>query len=400
MINALLLSERLEQLLGEPLEQVRTRQRESLAHHLGGETQPFVLFGAGNLGRHVLTTLERKAAPLPLAILDNNPKLWGTRLHGIEVSSPQEIAKRYKSQMPSVITTIWCGEATDSMEERLAPLRALGFTNIALFGHLAWRHPEDFLPLYSLDLPEKVILDADRIRQAYRLLSDDESRQIFVNHIAWRLHLDYDLLPPASPLPIYFNDRFITRRTDEILYDIGAFTGDSVQAYLDSRRPYRAIHSFEPSPDNFKKLEETLARLATNHEGLHAYQCAVGNHSGSIALESGHGPSTQVGWGDQLVPMRTLDELSLQLGKATFIKMDIEGFEPQCLAGGRRSISDGQPALAVCVYHRQDHLWNIILQLDDYAEGYHFHLCPHLNDGWDLVLYAVPPARTAFPTQK
>jgi len=91
--------------------------------------------------------------------------------------------------------------------------------------------------------------------------------------------------------------------------------------------------------------------------------------------------------------MTTLDALSTSELPPTFIKIDIEGFEPQCLAGGRNVISKHHPVIAVCIYHEQDHLWSILLQLNDYYPHYHFSLCPHLAEGWDLVLYAVPKDR-------
>ena len=91
--------------------------------------------------------------------------------------------------------------------------------------------------------------------------------------------------------------------------------------------------------------------------------------------------------------MTTLDQMSTDELPPTFIKIDIEGFEPQCLAGGRRVISECHPVIAVCVYHEQDHLWSILLQLHEYYPHYHFSLCPHLAEGWDLVLYAVPEDR-------
>jgi hypothetical protein len=63
------------------------------------------------------------------------------------------------------------------------------------------------------------------------------------------------------------------------------------------------------------------------------------------------------------------------------------------LRGAEQTIRTVSPVIAVCVYHLQAHLWEIIVQLYSYRSDYRFYLCPHLADGWDLVLYAVPPAR-------
>lgn len=394
MRDVLSLNERLEQLLSEAPAAVTERRQNYLEEHIGSLNNPFVLFGAGRLGRETLNILRQRGFS-PLAFIDNSPQLQGCSVEGVPVFSPWQFAQQCRDPLPPVIVTIWCGEAVDHMADRVRPLHALGFNKIAMFGHLAWRFPDDFLPHYCLDLPENVIHDAGRIRQVFNLLSDDDSRRLFVNHVAWRLHLDYDLLPLASPLPIYFSDCFLNQRTDEVLYDIGAFDGDSIQDYLDSGHPYQAIHAFEPNPNNFVRLNARIADLSQRYSGMHAHQMAVGDVAGTIAVEADNGPSSRVGCGQQQVQITTLDLLCKQLAPPTFIKMDIEGFEPQCLSGGRYLIQEQQPALAVCVYHAQDHLWNIPLQLNTYRDDYRFHLCQHVNDGWDLVLYAIPPNRSS-----
>ncbi|MCI8210522.1 hypothetical protein AUC61_13355 [Pseudomonas sp. S25] len=391
-MNEQAISARLDLLLSESLDSARQRQQQTLFDAMGDARKPFVLFGAGNLGKKVAAVLL-KMGMVPEAFIDNNASLWGTSILGIEVLSPAQLAARESRELPAIIVTIWCGEATDTMVERLAPLRALGFDRIAPFGYLAWRFPEEFLPYYSLDLPEKVLKQAGQIRQAFELLADDASRQLFVDHVEWRLTFDYDLLPPASTTEMYFDDQFANRNDNEVVYDIGAFDGDSIHGFIRSGRQYREIHSFEPSARNFLKLEATLASLADKHSGLHAHALAVGDSTGEILIEDASGAACRVGMGSETVQMTTLDELSKKIAPATFIKIDIEGFEPQCLAGGRQLISELHPVLAVCVYHLQDHLWSILLQLHEYHEGYQFSLCQHLAGGWDLVLYAVPADR-------
>lgn len=384
------LKRELDDLLGEPLDSVRARQAGTLGDMLGGDGRPFVLFGAGNLGRKVQALMKGHGLA-PLAFIDNNPALWGSSIDGVEVLSPQQLAERCDGELPGVITTIWYGEASDRMAQRLEPLRQLGFQRIALFGHLAWRFPQGFLPHYCLDLPEKLLADADAVRQAFHLLADEESRRLFVAHIRWRLFLDYDVLPPASPRCIYFDGHFTTFRDDEVLYDLGAFDGDTAQGYLDSGRGYREIHCFEPVASNYARLRTRLDDL--HRPGLHAHRLALGDAIGEVLIEADSGPSSRVGHGEQRVPMTTLDGFAAAQAPASFIKIDIEGFEPQCLTGGHRLIAERHPVIAVSVYHEQDHLWRILLQLHGYHDGYRFSLCPHVSDGWDLVLYAVPADR-------
>lgn len=390
MMNTETLESRLKGLLGEPLEVVRERQSDTLGRLIGDFERPFALFGASHLGRKAQTVLKGMGLT-PCAFMDNNPALWGTYIDSVQVCSPAQFVEQWRGDLPAVICTIWSGHIHDRMADRLQPLRELGFEHIALFGHLAWRYPEHFLPHYSMDLPENVLGEVDAIHRAFSLLGDEASRRLFVDHVAWRLHLDHDLLPGSSSLPIYFDHQFSTDFADEVVFDLGAFNGDTLQGYLTSGRSFSEIHCFEPVASNFAALQARLARLV--QPGLYAHRLAVGDTQGEVLIEAANGPSSRVGFGDEPVPMTTLDGLVAQGMSPTFIKIDIEGFEPQCLAGGRRVISERQPVIAVSVYHEQNHLWRILLQLHSYHEGYRFSLCPHVSDGWDLVLYAVPAGR-------
>jgi FkbM family methyltransferase len=385
---------RLDQLLAEDSSSILHREFNALEDRIGSLDNPFVLFGAGQLGRKVLKKLTA-IGKRPIAFIDNNPMLWGTEVQGVPVIRPLDAACQFDPDSVGVITTIWFGEATDKMSDRINPIKGLGFKKIALFGHLAWKFPDEFLPHYSLDRPSKVIANAAHIRRAFDLLADEDSRVLFVNHIEWRLSLDYDLLPFPSTEEIYFNYRYVSHSPTEVLYDIGAYTGDSVESFLQSARgaQFSAIHSFEPSPNNFRTLRNYIAGLGDLQSKIHAHQLALGDTEGGVRVETDSGPATRVGFGNVAVPMTTIDLFVKSHAAPTFIKIDIEGFEPQCLQGAEQVIRSTAPVVAACVYHLQGHIWEILLQLHSYCADYRFSLCPHVADGWDLVLYAVPKSR-------
>jgi hypothetical protein len=73
--------------------------------------------------------------------------------------------------------------------------------------------------------------------------------------------------------------------------------------------------------------------------------------------------------------------------------MDIEGAEPDALAGAGGLVARHRPVLAVCVYHVQNHLWRLPLQMRALADDYRYYLRPYNEEGWDLVCYGVPAER-------
>lgn len=76
--------------------------------------------------------------------------------------------------------------------------------------------------------------------------------------------------------------------------------------------------------------------------------------------------------------------------KATFIKMDIEGSELEALKGCRRTIEMYHPKLAVCVYHREEDIFEIPKFILECYQGYRFFLRHYAHSASETVLYAIP----------
>jgi len=71
-----------------------------------------------------------------------------------------------------------------------------------------------------------------------------------------------------------------------------------------------------------------------------------------------------------------------------FIKMDIEGAEPNALRGAEETIRRDRPALQICLYHSPEHLWEIPEYVKSLVPGYTFHIGHHGIIRTDTVLYA------------
>jgi len=150
------------------------------------------------------------------------------------------------------------------------------------------------------------------------------------------------------------------------------------------------IRAFEPDPKNFAKLEAFVATLPPGHVVTHPH--AIGSRRETVRFSGTGNEAAAVGTGELEVQAVPLDEVLADC-TPTYIKMDVEGSELDGLTGARRILAEHAPALAICVYHRQDHLWKVPLEVRKHSEEYAFFLRPHLLEVWDLVMYAVPKQR-------
>ena len=388
------LDPQLETLLAEGIDGARQREAATAESLRDLGLSGVVLFGAGNLGQRTLAGL-RATGIEPLCFIDNNKSVWGTVRQGIPIISPAEGAERYGGHA-AFIVTIWRANATEGMATRIAQLSGLGCKTVMPFLPLYWKYPELFLPHYMHDLPHRVHPQADRVREAFRLMADDFSRSEYLAQMRFRLRGEFDALRAPVPGEIYFRDELFLLNEDETFVDCGAFDGDTLQLFLEkSRQSFRRVIAFEPDPENYDKLAHKVSCLPGGvRERVRTHRNATGKTNTCVLMDTGKGVSSKVGAGDCEVDCVALDS-ALNGEPVTFIKMDIEGSELATLAGAKDLIRKNAPILAISAYHQQSDLWNIPLFIRDINPKYSFYLRPHVLEGWDLVCYAIPPHRSS-----
>lgn len=273
----------LQELFAEGEAGASARERSAFDLLAGPSKDMLVLFGAGNLGRKTLAGL-RKLGIEPIAFADNDARLWNTLVEGVEVLSPAEAARRHGNRATFVIT-IWRGEAPDPMAGRESQLRSLGCRYVVTFQPLFWKHGEAFLPHYTVDLPHRAHQQADDVRRAGRLWSDDASRSEYHAQLRWRLLGAFDALHSPAQHAMYFPLKLCPLTDHEVFVDCGAYDGDSIRSFLEQSKSFKRIYSFEPDPANFEKLEKGVS-LRPERESITLQRTAVGAQSGLVQFSS------------------------------------------------------------------------------------------------------------------
>jgi FkbM family methyltransferase len=381
----------LDTLLAERPEAARQRAATAFAD-LAGD-RPIVLHGAGGVGRSVLAAL-RAGGREPVCFSDGKAQPGAEPVDGVDVLPIADAVARHGADAVFVVTILNPRFPYASVRDQLT---AEGATTVCSWILVGWAHPDGLLPHYGVDLPHKVLEAADDVRAAYTLLADDQSRDEYLSQLAWRLTADFDVLGPHLPTSDqYFTSDVISLTDDDVFVDCGAYDGDTIASLADHHPGgIRTIVALEPDPQNLEALDARLAGLdpaiRAQVEILPwAASATRGTARWSLPGTSSAGIAED---GELEVQMAPLDELLDRDLVATYVKMDIEGAEPDALAGARRTVTDHRPALAICVYHQQDHLWSLPLAVAQLVEGYRFVLRRYLVDCWEVVLYAIPGER-------
>lgn len=221
-------------------------------------------------------------------------------------------------------------------------------------------------------------------------LADQESRDIIHNRCKTFLtgdlsYIDKNEINSHS----YFSQDFYPISSDEVLFDCGAFTGDTIEDFVTfTNKKYKKIVAFEPDEKNVKRLN---AFINNKIENVVVIQKATGDKNGKVSfLNNGNMFSKTVDVKD------SSDELSVDIVRLdnyidyhpTLIKMDIEGAELDSLIGATQIIKTQKPKLAICIYHMPFDFYEIPKFLKSLVPEYKFKVRQHEPGFCETVLYA------------
>jgi len=166
----------------------------------------------------------------------------------------------------------------------------------------------------------------------------------------------------ARSLRIYYGDRHCASAMDrlygqfvhagDLVFDVGAHVGNRIASF---RRLGARVVAVEPQPALVKVLKQLYRRTPTvtveaaaigNRMGIAKMMINIDNPTTSTAspafIDAARGAA---GWETQHWPisvnvtMTTLDAMMARYGTPDFIKIDVEGFEAEALAGLSRRVS-------------------------------------------------------------
>ncbi len=349
------------------------------------------VYGTGSVAREVHAVLARDGVEIA-GFLDHRPS--GATPSGAAVFAP-DAAGLLLEQRREAVVILGIHNFEVDIPALLDRLQNLGYrrfiTMIDLYdryaaelGHRYWLASRTFYKSFS-----------SQIEACYRLLHDEASRELFMKILRFRTTGEYSALPSPDTQHQYCPSDIPSWKQPLRLVDCGAFDGDTIAVLMGAHFAIEAVAAFEPDPANFVKLSSSVRSAGVGEAAL--WPCGVYSSSCQLGFEGGGGmASSIVASGNTMIQCVSLDE-ALPTFHPNLIKMDIEGAEAEALLGARELIRKHAPGLAISLYHKPEHLWELPLLVEQLAPGaYRYFMRSHAFNDFELVLYAIPfeePAR-------
>jgi FkbM family methyltransferase len=344
------------------------------------------LYGAGEGGAQFLELLRARRPDLAVARFVDDERR-GER-GGVPIAAPGDPGALTDGVDLVLVTSTWWRQIAER-------LRAQGFAAFRVV------EPELFF-LEHVFTPAEAAAAAPLAARAEALLATPADRALYRAVLAERglgergAAAPHALFTAGAPVRAEYLDFVAWARVRRAI-DGGALDGKNALEFLERMPAGGEVWAFEPDPDvplrgpHAAALRggrvHLVAAALWSRTGTVVFRADSGNPAGSRVL----GAAAPAAAGRE-VPAVSVDDFVAAngLGGLDFLKLDVEGAEPEVLAGARATIAASRPQLAVCVYHRKQHLYELPLLLAELLPRAVHRIGHYSPSFWDTVWYAIP----------
>ena len=185
----------------------------------------------------------------------------------------------------------------------------------------------------------------------------------------------------------YAYQPYVVVESGDVFLDCGACCGDTAIWALNNGA--KTIYSFEPNLDNLAALQENAKNIGNGNIIALPYGIGIKEEKLGLIGKAGSARTTKnINNADYIIDIITIDQWCFKNNIVpNFIKMDIEGAEIDALQGAKTIIQKYKPKLAICLYHKMSHMWEIPLLIKSLCDEYSFW-CRKNDLVHEFVLYA------------
>ena len=342
------------------------------------EEQSVCIWGTGVAGQMIFTAAKKRNLHIDSFVDGTETYIANQQFMGIPVTCP--------NQIPAGALIIIAADYKYRIHERIE--KQFGNSYCYVDPHMFRKHTIDTKTLVM----ETLSSNREEIDYIYNRLCNERSKQTLRNVLIHRAVHRIDLLQSIIDRNQYFGNDIIPS-VNGCFVDCGAYTGDTLKAFLSQIIGDYKYYAFEPEDNNYHALQAFIEKY--NLQNVHLYPIGLWDKRTSLQWLKNE-PNDSLAWGlneciDGSLSSVQADSLDhvLKNRKADFIKMDIEGAELKALEGAKDCIKQWKPKMAISAYHELNHLWKVpekMLELNPDINLFYLH---HSWNVADTVCYGV-----------
>lgn len=238
---------------------------------------------------------------------------------------------------------------------------------------------------YWLDLSFDYTRHTKEIHAFKALLADEKSLALANQIIRYRESGNIEDYPSPSLFDEYTPKDIPQYKAPLKVIDCGAFTGVAIEKLIHAGYKIDSFVAFEPDLKNYAQLSRKIFKV--NHSTCLPLGVWSSNTQLHFNSNASMGSSVDSN-GDSIIQCVRVDDV-LNNFAPNLIKFDVEGAEIEALKGLEKTIKKHKPNLAVSVYHKPSHLFEIALLINTWKLGYKFYLRVHEQNTFGTVLYCL-----------
>lgn len=341
--------------------------------------EPVTIIGAAEEGIRLLNILVSLNAK-DVCIVDGNENKVGSKVAQFQHVLP--FSREHVENKHIIL-------ATHRTYKAYTACKSFNATTVTTFMHIQTLYPEVFEPhFFHENMLEVLLENTQELINLQKQFSDDLSIGVLASCIDYRLNGNPTVLGSYIDWELYLPTGIDLNHYSHTYVDCGSFDGDSVNLHISRYgTSIKKVFAFEPDPSTFKRLEENMS----NYNFVSCINKGVGDKVCKLNFSANKDRASLFSEAGELsIDITSLDnEL---LGEApSFIKMNIEAFEPQALEGAKHIIKTHHPLLAISAYHKPEHIFSLVAQINSISPNqYKYYLRQHDGGLIETVLYAIP----------
>ena len=350
--------------------------RIDLWEYLVRTDKKIVMYGMGNGADKILSVCEKYGIEV-CDFFASDGFVRGHSFHGKTVLSFSDVKKKYGAE--NLIVLLSFGSCLTDVLDNIRKIAS----ECELY---APDVPVCNGELFTMDFAKR---NAKRLKNAYSLLADEESKKIFENVVYYKLtgKTEYLFDAESDKDEVYLG--LLNAKEIKSYADLGAYNGDTIRELLSYSPSLSTVVAFEPDRRSFRKLSEYCETVESPR--IEKVNAAAWNCDATLTFgDEGNRNSGLFAKGKAISVAATSLDNVLDSRPVDYIKYDVEGCECEAIEGSVKTILEYRPRLLVSAYHRSEDIFTLIEQIHALQPDYSMYLrrYPYIP-AWDLNLICV-----------